>query len=37
MRRSWWGWGYVEEAATQAESRQLADRVAQLIPQHDFS
>ena len=37
MRRSWWGWGYVEEAASQAEIRELVDRVAQAMPQHDFA
>ena len=37
MRRSWWGWGYVEEAPSQAETRQLVDRVAQVLPRHDFA
>ncbi len=37
MRRSWWGWGCVEEAATQAETRELVERAAQALPHHDFT
>ena len=37
MKRSWWGWGCVEEATSQAETAQLVDRVAQALPQHDFA
>ena len=37
MKRSWWGWGYVEEAASQAEVGQLVDRIGQVLPRHDFT
>src|SRR5690349_1408311 len=37
MRRSWWGWGHVEEAASAAEVGQLVDRVTQILPRHDFT
>ncbi len=37
MKRSWWGWGYVEDAVTPVEAAQLVDRVRQALPQHEFA
>ena len=37
MKRSWWGWGYVEEATSQAEAGQLVERIGQVLPRHDFT
>ncbi|WP_018216281.1 FAD-binding oxidoreductase [Salinispora vitiensis] len=36
-RRSWWGWGYVEDAVTGAEAGRLADRVRALLPDVDLT
>ncbi len=36
-RRSWWGWGNVEDAVTGAEAEELVARVASLLPDHDFT
>lgn len=36
-RRSWWGWGTVEDAVTGAEADELVARVAAFLPDHDFS
>jgi len=36
-RRSWWGWGNVEDAVTGAEADELVNRVAALLPDHDFT
>src|SRR5690606_27328424 len=36
-RRSWWGWGNVEAAVTGAEADELVNRVAALLPDHDFT
>lgn len=35
--RSWWGWGTLEDAATTEEVAALVDRVALLLPDHDFT
>jgi alkyldihydroxyacetonephosphate synthase len=35
--RSWWGWGTQEDAATTEESSALVERVAALLPDHDFT
>ncbi|KZS62492.1 FAD-binding oxidoreductase [Mycobacterium ostraviense] len=35
--RSWWGWGDVEDALSQAETQALAERVAALLPDHDLT
>ncbi|WP_099223130.1 FAD-binding oxidoreductase [Mycobacterium persicum] len=35
--RSWWGWGDVEDALSQAETQALAERVAALLPGHDLT
>ncbi|KLO33433.1 FAD-binding oxidoreductase [Mycobacterium haemophilum] len=35
--RSWWGWGTVEEALSEQEARDLAARVAALLPGHDVT
>lgn len=35
--RSWWGWGNLEDAVTGAEEDALVDRVAALLPDHDFT
>lgn len=37
MTRSWWGWGTVEEALTEAEAREAQSRVATLLPGHDLT
>ena len=37
MTRSWWGWGTVEQALSDAETRDLLDRVAPMLPGHDFT
>ncbi len=37
MTRSWWGWGDVEQALTDAEATSLVDRVGALAPGHDFT
>ncbi|MCU0263128.1 MAG: FAD-binding oxidoreductase [Candidatus Nanopelagicales bacterium] len=36
-RRSWWGWGNVEDAVTGAEAEALVARVASFLPNHDFT
>jgi alkyldihydroxyacetonephosphate synthase len=36
-RRSWWGWGAVDESLDAAETKQLLDRVALFLPDHDFA
>lgn len=35
--RSWWGWGTDEDALTPAEIQGLIERVATLMPDHDFT
>jgi alkyldihydroxyacetonephosphate synthase len=35
--RSWWGWGYAENAVTDAEAAELTRRVAQLLPDADLT
>ncbi|GAB91223.1 FAD-binding oxidoreductase [Gordonia rhizosphera] len=35
--RSWWGWGTDENALSPAETDALVNRVAALIPDHDFT
>ena len=35
--RSWWGWGTVEEALSERETRDLVARVATLLPRHDLT
>lgn len=37
MTRSWWGWGNVEDALDDAETRDLLARSAALLPDHDFT
>jgi alkyldihydroxyacetonephosphate synthase len=37
MTRSWWGWGNVEEALSEGETRDLVSRVAALLPGHDLT
>jgi alkyldihydroxyacetonephosphate synthase len=37
VTRSWWGWGTLEEAASEQETQALIARVAQLMPAHDFT
>ncbi|MBQ0904167.1 FAD-binding oxidoreductase [Micromonospora sp. U21] len=37
QRRSWWGWGHVEDAVTGAEATALADRVRTLLPDVDLT
>ncbi len=37
MTRSWWGWGSVEEAASDAECADLVARCSLLLPSHDFT
>jgi alkyldihydroxyacetonephosphate synthase len=37
MARSWWGWGTVEEALSEQETRDLVSRVATLLPGHDLT
>ncbi len=37
MTRSWWGWGNVGEAVSGAEARELAERVAALVPDADLT
>ncbi|MFC4022046.1 FAD-binding oxidoreductase [Micromonospora sp. GCM10011542] len=36
-RRSWWGWGHVEDAVTGAEATALTDRVRTLLPDADLT
>src|SRR5690242_11479856 len=35
--RSWWGWGTVEDALSEHETRELIARVAALLPGHDLT
>ena len=35
--RSWWGWGTVEDALSEPETRDLAARIAALLPGHDLT
>lgn len=35
--RSWWGWGTVEQALTERETKDLVDRVAAMLPGHDLT
>ena len=35
--RSWWGWGTVEDALSEQETRALQSRVAALLPGHDLT
>lgn len=37
MTRSWWGWGTLEEAASDPEAQELIARVSQVLPAHDFT
>ena len=37
MTRSWWGWGNVEDALTDSETRELTARSAALLPGHDLT
>ena len=37
MTRSWWGWGTLQEAASERETQALIARVAQVMPTHDFT
>ena len=37
MARSWWGWGTVEEALSERETRDLESRVAALLTGHDLT
>ena len=37
MTRSWWGWGTVEDAASDQETQALIARAAQAMPTHDFA
>ena len=37
MARSWWGWGTVEGALSEQETRDLVSRVAALLPGHDLT
>ena len=37
MTRSWWGWGNVEDALSESETRDLTARCAALLPDHDFT
>jgi alkyldihydroxyacetonephosphate synthase len=37
MTRSWWGWGTIEEALSQQETRDLVARVSALLPGHDLT
>jgi alkyldihydroxyacetonephosphate synthase len=37
MARSWWGWGTVEDALSEQETRDLVSRVATLLPGHDLT
>jgi alkyldihydroxyacetonephosphate synthase len=37
MARSWWGWGTLEEALSERETRDLVCRVAALVPGHDLT
>jgi alkyldihydroxyacetonephosphate synthase len=35
--RSWWGWGTLEEALTEQETKDLVARVAAMLPGHDLT
>lgn len=35
--RSWWGWGTLEQALTEQETKDLVDRVAAMLPGHDLT
>ena len=35
--RSWWGWGAVEDALSEQETRALESRVAAMLPGHDLT
>jgi alkyldihydroxyacetonephosphate synthase len=35
--RSWWGWGTVEQALTEQETKDLVARVAAMLPGHDLT
>jgi alkyldihydroxyacetonephosphate synthase len=35
--RSWWGWGTLDEALSEQETRDLTARVAALLPGHDLT
>jgi alkyldihydroxyacetonephosphate synthase len=37
VTRSWWGWGTVEDAASESEVGELVKRVAAMLPEHDFT
>lgn len=35
--RSWWGWGTLEQALTEQETKELVARVAAMLPGHDLT
>lgn len=35
--RSWWGWGTVEDALSEQETRELESRIAAMLPGHDLT
>jgi alkyldihydroxyacetonephosphate synthase len=37
VTRSWWGWGNVEDALNDAETKDLVARSSALLPDHDFA
>ena len=37
MTRSWWGWGNVEDALSESETREFVDRIATMLPGHDLT
>jgi alkyldihydroxyacetonephosphate synthase len=37
MTRSWWGWGNVEDALSESETREHVARVATMLPGHDLT
>jgi alkyldihydroxyacetonephosphate synthase len=37
MTRSWWGWGNVEDALSESETRELVARIATMLPEHDLT
>ncbi|WP_109530206.1 MULTISPECIES: FAD-binding oxidoreductase [Nocardia] len=37
MTRSWWGWGTVEDAASESETNELVARISALLPGHDLT
>ena len=37
MTRSWWGWGNVEDALSESETREYVARIATMLPGHDLT